>query len=185
MSCMSFVQHQSILSLARVDPAILQSKMFRTKSGSSWRLYVNNEPAVSVIPSYCIKSSVTQLSDKNYKYVHSIPHCQEWERIVGALGMSFGHARFIAQVYRDAVCFQTLPTSTNTSSQDDNVNFGFQGIQSAATVASATNAGYTKSVLNSDDEGKHCFVIIEQNSYAISSASLRRARGRIQFGTRC
>lgn len=184
MSCRAFVRHQSIVNLARVDPVIVKSKLFQTKSGASWRLYVDNEPAISVIPGYCIKSSVTETPDKKYKYVCSIPHTQKWDCIVGSLGMGMGHARFLGQVYPDSVSFQTLPTPSKPSSQRDVMNFGFQGIQSAATVASSSTTDFTKTILSCDDEGEHLILFTELKSYLISSACLRCTRCQFRFGRR-
>ncbi len=74
--------------------------------------FLGKQLAIAIITGYCTESHL--IHGKNHtKSISVLFHGQEWERYCCFTTMIFNEIRMIAQVYRSALTFSTLPESVS------------------------------------------------------------------------
>jgi hypothetical protein len=76
---------------------------------SRLELFLDKKPAVAIITGYCTDSSI--IYGRTHKSVAVLFHGQEWERYCCFVNMVFNQKEMVAQLYKTAVTFSTLPES--------------------------------------------------------------------------
>lgn len=72
-------------------------------------VFIGKQPAVAVITGYCTESNL--IHGKLHKSIGVLFHGQEWERYCCFITMIFDQQQMVAQLYRSAITFSTLPDS--------------------------------------------------------------------------
>ncbi|KAJ7429552.1 hypothetical protein B0H11DRAFT_2229960 [Mycena galericulata] len=161
-SWVNFVQKDNYVNMARINPMLLKAvRQLYAEKKARWSLCIEDTgaPAICIMPAMAVKSSLTEAtsvteSDKapKLKYLTAVPHSQEYERMVGALGMLFQEPSMKAQIFEDAITFGTQSVYAKTlekSSKGSTVTKAYTGIKSTATRTSNNRTG---DALNSDDD---------------------------------
>ncbi|KAJ7502034.1 hypothetical protein B0H11DRAFT_2223932 [Mycena galericulata] len=159
----NFVQKDNYVNMARVNPMLLKAvRQIYGEQKSRWSLCIEETgaPAICIMSAMAVKSSLTEAtsvieSDKapRLKFLTAVPHSQEYERMVGALGMLFQETSMKAQIFEDTITFGTRPlyakTSVDKSGKSPTVAKSYAGIKSTATRTSNNRTGDT---LSYDDD---------------------------------
>jgi hypothetical protein len=75
------------------------------------RVYIDKQPAVAICTGYCTDSKL--IRGKTTKSISVLFHGQEWERYCCFLNMIFDQKNMIAQLFKSALTFSSLPESVS------------------------------------------------------------------------
>ncbi|KAK7050768.1 hypothetical protein R3P38DRAFT_2764029 [Favolaschia claudopus] len=164
-SCFLFVSKDEFVNLARANPLdFTATSQIYTNEMKRWVLEYNDRTAVcvsivSVVSSaimkakYVVEPQKKSLKAPLLKFVTGIHLSQDYDRIVGLLGMVFHHSEMHAQLNEDAITFGTKSITLEKlqKTRDTRANKG-NGTRSSATKYRTTSYTASTDSLAWDDE---------------------------------
>jgi hypothetical protein len=117
MFMIAFVKNGRFFNPSRASP---MDFTIRTTFGGRREVFIDKHPAVAIITGYCTESSL--IRGKSHKSISVLFHGQEWERYCCFLTMIFDAKEMVAQLYKSALSFSTLPESVSPSPVFSNAN---------------------------------------------------------------
>lgn len=107
MSVVTMVKQGQFFNPCHASPCDI---VVRSGNRARNQAYIDKQPAVALITGYCSDSYLVH-GRNHLKSLSVIFHGQEWERYCCFMNMIFDVKEMIAQLYRTALSFSTLPDS--------------------------------------------------------------------------
>jgi hypothetical protein len=117
MYMISMVKQSRFFNPCRASPVdFIARESYRNRH----ELFIGKKPAVAIITGYCTESNI--IHGKSHKSVAVLFHGQEWERYCCFVNMVFNQKEMVAQLYKSAITFSTLPDSISPPPTFTNAN---------------------------------------------------------------
>lgn len=132
----------------------------RETYGNRREVFIDKKPAVAVSTGYCTESNL--IRGRFNKSLTILFHGQEWERYCCFVSMIFNEKKLIAQLYKSALTFSTLPESISAPPKFPNASVSPLSGRSAKT--NDTPVERQRGALFFSDVGKIlCFRVLKRN----------------------
>lgn len=121
--------------------------------------YIDKQPAVAISTGYCIDSNL--IRGKINKSISILFHGQEWERYCCFVTMIFDESKMVAQLFRSALTFSTLPESI--SAPPTFPNAALSPLSGRHAKINKTPVEKARGALYFSDIGNHFIIVCQKN----------------------